>query len=91
MEFSERFTSGGILIPSDDMKAEGVRPRWAQVFAVGPEQEDVAVGEYVLVKHGRWTRGVTIDVDGEEMVLRMIDNNDILLVSDGGIHRRHDV
>jgi co-chaperonin GroES (HSP10) len=81
MEFSERLSSGGIIIPSDDTKSTGIRPRWGRVFAVGPEQHDVAVGEYVLVAHGRWTRGVTMDVNGEDVVLRMIDNNDILLVS----------
>ena len=82
MEFSERMTNGGIIIPGDDAKAAGIRPRWGRVFAVGPEQHDVGVGEYVLVAHGRWTRGVTIEVSGEDVVLRMIDNNDILLVSD---------
>ena len=82
MEFSERMTTGGIIIPGDDAKSSGIRPRWGKVFAVGPEQHDVKVGEYVLVSHGRWTRGVTIEVNGEDVVLRMIDNDDILLVSE---------
>lgn len=81
MEFSARMTNSGIIIPSDDTKSSGIRPRWGRVFAVGPEQHDVKVGEYVLVSHGRWTRGVTMEINGEDVVLRMIDNNDILLVS----------
>jgi|SaaInlStandDraft_4_1057021.scaffolds.fasta_scaffold83042_2 co-chaperonin GroES (HSP10) len=82
MNFHERFTEGGILIPGDDKKSEGIRPRWAEVMAVGPEQNDVSVGQYILVKHGRWTRGQNVDIDGEDMVIRRIDEDDILLVSD---------
>jgi|GEM_PF-864211 len=82
MEFGERKTSGGILLPKDDAKTQGIRPRWAEVYAVGDDQTDVQVGEYILVKHGRWTRGITVDINGEEMVLRRVDNNDILLISD---------
>jgi co-chaperonin GroES (HSP10) len=82
MNFSERFTSGGIFIPTDDMKSSGVRPRWAMVVAVGPEQQDVRVGQYILVTHGRWTRGLEIEMGGRAATIRRVDNNDILLVSD---------
>lgn len=81
MEFGERLTSGGILLPKDDAKTQGIRPRWAEVFAIGPKQTDVEVGEYILVDHGRWTRGITIEIDGEETTIRRVDNNDILAVS----------
>jgi len=81
MDFGDRMTNGGIIVPSDDTKSEGIRPRWGKVFAIGPEQTDVEVGEYVLVAHGRWTRGISIEINGQAEVLRMIDNNDILLVS----------
>lgn len=82
MNFHERFTSGGILIPGDDGKSSGVRPRWARIIAVGPDQEDVQVGQYVLVSHGRWTRGVTVEDSTGQHVIRKVDPNDILLVSD---------
>lgn len=82
MNFYDRFTSGGILIPSDDTKNSGIRPRWAQVFAIGPDQHDVSVGQWVCVAHGRWTRGVAIENDDGKHVLRRVDNNDILLVTD---------
>lgn len=82
MQFSERISKGGLILPSDDTKSEGIRPRWAEVCAIGPDQKDVKVGEWVLVDHGRWTRGLKINVAGEDMVVRMIDENDILLVSD---------
>ena len=82
MEFKERITTGGILLPNDDMKSSGIRPRWAKVYAIGPEQTDIKVGEYILISHGRWTRGVKIEDQDGEKTIRKVDPNDILLVSD---------
>lgn len=83
MNFNERTSTGGIVLIGDDMKLEGVRPRWGRVYAVGPKQTDVKIGDWVLVSHGRWTRGVKIkDQTGETYTIRRVDNNDILMVSD---------
>lgn len=82
MHFGERLTSSGIFIPDDDKKTQGIRPRWGLVYATGPRQNDVKVGQWICIAHGRWTRGVNVEVNGEEFVLRRVDNNDILLVSD---------
>lgn len=82
MNFHERTTTNGIVIPGDDRKNSGIRPRWAQVYAVGPDQRDVEVGQWVCVAHGRWTRGVKINADQGELVIRRVDPNDVLLVSD---------
>ena len=82
MNFSNRVTSSGLMLLNDDMRTAGIRPRWARVYAIGPEQEDIAVGDWVLVSHGRWTRGVDIEDNNGEKTLRRIDPNDILLVSD---------
>lgn len=83
MNFKERFTSTGLYIPSDDMKSTGIRPRWAQVYAIGPEQKDISIGQWICVAHGRWTRGVKIEEpSGNELTIRRVDNNDVLLVSD---------
>jgi co-chaperonin GroES (HSP10) len=82
MVFDERISHGGIVLMNDDMKSAGIRPRWAKVYAVGPEQVDVKVGQYVLISHGRWTRGVKIEDSEGEKTIRKVDNNDILLVSD---------
>lgn len=82
MNFKERVTNSGIIIQSTDGKLEGIHARWGYVYAVGKDQKDVRQGQYVLVKHGRWTRGTLIeDVEGEKTI-RRIDNADILLVSD---------
>ena len=83
MHFAERMTNGGIWLRGDNSKVEGVRPRWGCVYAIGEEQRDVAVGQYVLVAHGRWTRGVDIvDARGVKSTVRRVDINDILCVSD---------
>ena len=83
MEFGEQVSKGGIYIPSDDGKSEGVRHRWGRVWAIGPEQQDVKVGDWILLEHGRWTRGVTVvEEDGTEIVIRRADIKAILMVSD---------
>jgi Chaperonin 10 Kd subunit len=82
MYFGQRRLGSGIIILNDDGKGEGIRPRWARVFAIGPDQQDVTVGQWVLVAHGRWTRANEIEVEGEKKSLRRVDHNDILLVSD---------
>lgn len=82
MNFKERQTSSGIYLLNDDGRTAGIRPRWAQVYATGPEQKDIATGQWVLVSHGRWTRGVKIEDISGEHTIRRIDPEDILLVSD---------
>ena len=82
MVFEERITNSGIVLPNDDMKSSGIRPRWAKVYAVGPNQKDIQVGQYILISHGRWTRGIKIEDDTGEKVVRKVDNKDILLISD---------
>jgi co-chaperonin GroES (HSP10) len=83
MNFDVRVSKGGVVLPSDDGKSEGVRHRWARVWAVGPQQKDVVVGEWILLEHGRWTRGITVvDENGDEVVIRRADINAILMVTD---------
>ena len=81
MKFDVRLSKGGIIIPNDDMKSSGIRPRWAKVYAIGPEQKDIKVGEFILISHGRWTRGIKIEDQEGEKVIRKVDPNDILLIS----------
>lgn len=82
MNFKERKLSSGIYLLNDDGRGAGIRPRWAQVYATGPEQQDIKVGQWICVAHGRWTRGVTIEDTSGEVTIRRVDSNDILLVSD---------
>jgi co-chaperonin GroES (HSP10) len=82
MVFDQRISTGGIIIPGDNGTTKGIRPRWAQVYAIGPDQHDVRVGQWILVAHGRWTRGLEIEDESGETTIRRVDPKDILLVSD---------
>lgn len=82
MEFDQRITTGGIILLNDNGTTHGIRPRWGRVYAVGPDQTEFKVGQWVMVAHGRWTRGVEIEDDEGEKIIRKIDTNDIMMVSD---------
>tara|TARA_R110001606_G_scaffold361401_1_gene514497 strand:- start:584 stop:940 length:357 start_codon:yes stop_codon:yes gene_type:complete len=66
LEKGERLSTNGIIIPDDDGKDTGIRARWAQVYAVGPEQKDVEVGQWILIQHGRWTNGADLKLEGKD-------------------------
>jgi co-chaperonin GroES (HSP10) len=78
MAFGETKTTGGIIMLSDDGATRGIHPRWAEVITVGKDQEDVSPNQWVLVAHGRWSRG--FDLNGA--TVRTVDPKDILAVSD---------
>ena len=82
MHFGETKTAGGIILVDDDGSQAGIHPRWAKVYAIGKEQEDVKIGQWILVSHGRWSRALKVKKDNIELEVRMIDENDILLLSD---------
>lgn len=94
MHFDEEVTKAGIVIPGQDGKSEGIKPRWGRVWAIGPEQTDVKVGEWILLEHGRWSRGIKVEEeDGTEVTIRLADNKAILMVADEKpnmfIHSQH--
>ena len=79
MEFAQLVTEGGIIITGDEGTSRGIHPRWGKVYSVGPEQDEIKKGEWILIDHGRWTRGVTLVTDGgEELQVRRVDIKDIL-------------
>ena len=78
MDFGERKTASGLIVLSDDGKVGGIHPRWGEVIAVGNEQLDVQIGQYVMVAHGRWSRG--FELNGE--TVRTVDPKDVLGIQD---------
>lgn len=82
MEFAERLSRGGLILPTDNGTSRGIRPRWGRVYAVGPDQVDVKVGTWVCVEHGRWTRGIEIEDEDGKQTLRRVDPKDVFLCSD---------
>ena len=82
MTFEGRQLSSGIVLLGDDGKTDGIRPRWARVYAIGPEQSDVRVGQWILIEHGRWSRGLKILKENQEITIRRADPEAIIFVTD---------
>jgi co-chaperonin GroES (HSP10) len=84
MHMGEMKTAGGIIIGSDDGKAHGVKPRWARVYAKGPENNDpYEIGDWILIQHGRWTRKVKIENEhGDEVEIQKVELESILAWQD---------
>lgn len=79
MYFGEQKTQAGLIITNDDGNVRGIYPRWGQVYAKGPNNNDpYDIGDWILIEHGRWTRGVKIDDGSGEKDLRMIETESIL-------------
>jgi len=82
MIFDHRITQNGLILLNDNGTTLGIRPRWGRVYAVGSQQKNVRVGQWICVAHGRWTRGLDIEDESGKLTIRRIDPEDILLVSD---------
>ena len=79
MEFGEQKTAGGIIMPGDDGIARGIHPRWGKVIAKGHENtDDYEVGDWILVEHGRWTRGITLENSKGKVVVRAVEAKSVL-------------
>ena len=75
-------TPGGVITPpeTDDAMSFKPRPRWFRVTHVGPEQDGVREGQFALVAHGRWSRG--LGEKGERSRFHLVDGDGILGVMD---------
>lgn len=82
MEFDVRKLSSGVILLNDNGTTQGIRPRWGKVYAIGPTQKDVEIGQWICVAHGRWTRGIDVEDENGKQTLRRVDPNDILMASD---------
>jgi co-chaperonin GroES (HSP10) len=82
VHFGDQVTKGGIIIANDNGKTRGIYPRWGQVFSKGPDnKEEYSVGDWILIEHGRWTRGISIETDSGTAEIRMVENKSILAMS----------
>ena len=83
MYFGEQKTASGLIIGNDDGKTRGIYPRWAKVYAKGPDnKDDYEVGHWILIEHGRWTRAMNIDDGDGEKEIRMVEAESVLAYSD---------
>jgi|TARA_B110000259_G_scaffold133551_1_gene150594 co-chaperonin GroES (HSP10) len=82
MHFGEQKTAGGIILGDDDGKTRGIYPRWGRVYSKGSDNKDeFQVGEWILIMHGRWTRGMKVDTPEGEIVVRKVELESILATS----------
>lgn len=82
MDMGDQTTSSGLIIASDDGKAHGVKPRWAQVYKVGSECGiNVKEGQWILIEHGRWTRKIKIDDGESEKEFQKVEVKSIIAVA----------
>lgn len=84
MHFGDQTTASGLIIRSDDGTTRGVYPRWGKVYSKGPNnKDDYKVGDWILVEHGRWTRGIKLDTENDgEIEIRMVEAESVLAYSD---------
>lgn len=86
MESGEKVSKGGIITLDDNGKDRGIRPRWCQVWKVGPNQQDIQPGQWILVEHGRWTYGIETAIpegsDEEAFYVQRVDLKGVMGVSD---------
>tara|TARA_B100000927_G_C16358459_1_gene426399 strand:- start:325 stop:672 length:348 start_codon:yes stop_codon:yes gene_type:complete len=71
-------SKSGLLIADKDMDESGIKPRWFKIYSVGDDVDFCTEGDYVLVAHGRWSRGVEI---GPDEKVWLLDNDDCLAIS----------
>lgn len=83
LERGSRVVSG-IIIPDDNGKSEGIRPRWGKVFSVGEDVTEVTPGQWILIENGRWTRMLKVkQEDGTDIQLWGVEwPQSVMLVSD---------
>ena len=81
IEEGERRTKNGIIVLDDNGRERGIRERWAQVWMKHADIDEVEVGDWVLIKHGRWTRGIdVVGPDGVKVTIRKVDWPDAVIV-----------
>jgi co-chaperonin GroES (HSP10) len=82
MHFGEQTTKSGLILRDDNGTGRGIYPRWGCIYAKGPENnEEYNVGDWVLIEHGRWTRGLKMDDGDSERELRRVEPDSILAFS----------
>ena len=82
MERGQQVSRGGIILPDDDAREEGIRPRWMQVVSVGPEVRGISPDQWIMVEHGRWTHGMEVRVGDDKFTIWGAEEESVLLISD---------
>lgn len=74
LERGQKVYAGGIIAIDDTGKDFGIRDRWAEVYAIGPDVTDIKIGEWILIENGRWTVGIDYqDASGEQFKVWVVE------------------
>jgi hypothetical protein len=86
MDRGEKKTKSGLIVIDDNGTDRGIRPRWAKVWAIGEGVQDIEVGQWILIEHGRWSFKMTFEFEGQDEAVNVwqVDylGDHIMLVSD---------
>jgi len=82
LESGIRRSAGGILIPDDNMKNQGIRARWCKAWRVGPDAKNIEPGNWLLVEHGRWTLGIDLVIGDEEVRVWSVEYRSVMMATD---------
>ncbi|AXH72550.1 MAG: hypothetical protein [Caudoviricetes sp.] len=72
METGLHKMASGIILPDDNGKNRGIRPRWCKIFKIGKNVTEVQEGDMALVEHGRWTYRHLVEIENEDGSTREI-------------------
>lgn len=81
IEKGQQTTSSGIILLDDDNTESGIRPRWMQVYAVGPDVTEITKGQWIMVEHCRWTHGLSMEDHNGKFTVWSAEEEAVLLVS----------
>ena len=81
LDHGPQVTAAGVIIPDDNMTNRGIRARWGQVWAIGPDVKDLDVGQWILIEHGRWTERMTIETEQETVEVWQVEYPKSVLMS----------
>lgn len=71
-------TKSGIILAEKTENQVG-KARWGKVLLVGPDAQELEVGDFILVEPLRWTTALDLDNSGDEFW--MTDEKSVMAVS----------
>lgn len=90
-DVGQKFTPGGLIMPDDNMKSSGIRPRWAKIIAISEKtakELDLGLGRFILLEHLGWVKGMDLDMDdGTVQKTHWTTQEKIVLIADEGVER----
>lgn len=69
---------GQVLLKDDEkLKMQAIHARWCKVYKKHSSVNFLEVGDWILVKHGYWSRSVNIKINGEMKELWVLPKDSV--------------